>query len=55
MYTSTMLLDKWFETEVIPQLTGFAQLVRYADDNVFCFENEAEARASGSCVEAANE
>ena len=40
-------LDKWFETEVLPQLTGYAQLVRYADDFVVCFEKEAEARAFG--------
>jgi group II intron reverse transcriptase/maturase len=25
------VLDSWFETEVIPQLNGFASLVRYAD------------------------
>ncbi len=40
-------LDLWFETEVIPQLTGYAQLVRYADDFVVCFEKEEEARAFG--------
>ncbi|MEA3324843.1 MAG: reverse transcriptase domain-containing protein [Euryarchaeota archaeon] len=40
-------LDLWFETEVLPQLTGFAWLVRYADDFVVCFENENEARAFG--------
>lgn len=40
-------LDEWFETEVIPQLTGFARLIRYADDFVVCFENENEARAFG--------
>jgi Mg-chelatase subunit ChlD len=40
-------LDKWFENEVLPQLTGFARLVRYADDFVVCFEKEAEARAFG--------
>jgi len=41
------VLDLWFETEVIPQLNGFAQLVRYADDFVVCFENEKEARIFG--------
>ena len=46
--------DLWFETEVLPQLTGFARLIRYADDLVVCFENEVEARASGSCAETAN-
>jgi RNA-directed DNA polymerase len=40
-------LDVWFETEVIPQLTGYAQLVRYADDFVVCFKKEEEARAFG--------
>ena len=47
-------LDKWFETEVLPQLTGYAQLVRYADDSVVCFENEGEARAFGARALAAN-
>jgi retron-type reverse transcriptase len=41
------VLDSWFETEVIPQLNGFASLVRYADDFVVCFENEKEARIFG--------
>jgi len=41
------VLDSWFETEVMPQLNGFAQLVRYADDFVVCFENEKEARIFG--------
>nr|AAU43691.1 reverse transcriptase/maturase [uncultured archaeon GZfos26D8]QNO53172.1 hypothetical protein NDOAJMFA_00022 [Methanosarcinales archaeon ANME-1 ERB6] len=41
------VLDKWFENEVLPQLTGFARLIRYADDFVVCFEKEAEARAFG--------
>ena len=40
-------LDLWFETEVIPQLTGYAQLIRYADDFVVCFEKEEEARIFG--------
>ena len=38
-------LDSWFETEVIPQLTGYAQLIRYADDFIVCFEKEEEAKA----------
>jgi RNA-directed DNA polymerase len=41
------VLDLWFETEVIPQLNGFAGLVRYADDFVVCFENEKESRIFG--------
>jgi group II intron reverse transcriptase/maturase len=44
------VLDSWFETEVIPQLNGFAQLVRYADDFVVCFENEKEARIFGDAL-----
>ncbi len=41
------VLDLWFETEVIPQLNGYAQLIRYADDFVICFENEKEAEIFG--------
>ena len=40
------VLDKWFENEVLPQLTGFARLIRYADDFVVCFEKEEEASVS---------
>jgi hypothetical protein len=43
-------LDLWFEREVKPQLTGYAQLVRYAGDNVFCFENVTEARVFGEAL-----
>ncbi len=39
------VLDAWFETEVLPQLRGFARLIRYADDFVVCFENEEEAKS----------
>ncbi len=41
------VLDSWFETEVIPQLNGYAQLIRYADDFIVCFENEKEAMIFG--------
>ena len=41
------VLDLWFETDVIPQLNGYAQLIRYADDFVVCFENEKEAKVFG--------
>jgi RNA-directed DNA polymerase len=44
------VLDLWFETEVIPQLNGYAQLVRYADDFVVCFENEKEANIFGDAL-----
>jgi group II intron reverse transcriptase/maturase len=40
-------LDIWFEDVVKPQLTGYAQLIRYADDFIVCFENENEARVFG--------
>ncbi len=42
--------DLWFGTEVLPQLTGFARLVRYADDFVVCFEKEVEARGFGDAL-----
>lgn len=37
-------LDRWFETEVKPRLTGRAFAIRYADDFVLVFEQEADAR-----------
>jgi RNA-directed DNA polymerase len=43
-------LDLWFENEVKPQLLGFAQFIRYADDFVVCFEKEAEAIAFGDAL-----
>ena len=41
---STILLDLWFEEEVRPRLKGNAKFVRYADDGVFGFELEEDAR-----------
>jgi group II intron reverse transcriptase/maturase len=38
------LLDKWFEDEVQPRMRGKAEMVRFADDAVFCFTNESDAR-----------
>ncbi len=38
------VLDLWFEDEVKPLLRGRAELVRYADDFVMCFEREDDAR-----------
>src|SRR5262245_26802911 len=38
------VLDCWFEREVKPRLSGKARLFRYADDAVFLFGNEADAR-----------
>jgi group II intron reverse transcriptase/maturase len=39
------VLDRWFERDVKPRLKGKAQLFRYADDAVFLFANETDARA----------
>ena len=38
------VLDEWFEREVKPRLRGRAHLVRYADDFVIGFTDEADAR-----------
>lgn len=40
-------LDLWFEVEIRPQIKGFAQLTRYADDFIVCFENRGEAYEFG--------
>jgi len=44
-------VDLWFERVVKCQLKGFAQLVRYADDFVVCFQSEREAKEFGKVVE----
>lgn len=41
------VLDLWFERVVKKQLRGFAQLIRYADDFIVCFQNKDEAEAFG--------
>lgn len=38
------VLDVWFEREVKPRMKGRAELIRYADDFVICFEQEEDAR-----------
>jgi RNA-directed DNA polymerase len=38
------VLDEWFEREVRPRLAGQARLIRYADDAVFLFAEEKDAR-----------
>jgi RNA-directed DNA polymerase len=38
------VLDTWFEQVVQPRLSGRARLVRYADDAVMVFAEEADAR-----------
>jgi RNA-directed DNA polymerase len=37
------VLDKWFEGEVKPRLSGRAVLVRFADDALMVFSNEEDA------------
>lgn len=39
-----VVLDEWFEREVKPRLNQDAHLLRYADDAVIVFANEADAR-----------
>jgi len=39
------VLDEWFRAEVQPRLRGRAFLIRYADDFVLGFTDEADARA----------
>ena len=39
------VLDLWFERKVKKQLKGYAQLTRYADDFIVCFEKGEEAEA----------
>ncbi len=38
------VLDEWFECEMRARLRGRAELIRYADDAVLIFANEADAR-----------
>jgi RNA-directed DNA polymerase len=38
------VLDVWFDREVKPRMAGKAALFRYADDAVFLFANETDAR-----------
>lgn len=39
------VLDLWFERRIRKQCKGTAELIRYADDFVTCFERKAEAEA----------
>jgi len=39
-----VVLDTWFESDVMPRLRGRAKLVRFADDFVIAFEHEVDAR-----------
>jgi RNA-directed DNA polymerase len=38
------IVDGWFVRDVLPRLKGRAQLIRYADDMVFVFEREEDAK-----------
>jgi RNA-directed DNA polymerase len=38
------VLDLWFEKKVRKACEGAAYMIRYADDTVFCFEHEEEAK-----------
>jgi len=38
------LLDNWFAQEVQPRMKGAAQMVRFADDAVLCFQHERDAK-----------
>jgi len=38
------ILDDWFTNQLKSQLKGYAQLVRYADDFVICFQSKTEAK-----------
>lgn len=44
------VLDLWFERETRKQIKGFAKLIRYADDFVFCLENRDEAEKLGEML-----
>jgi RNA-directed DNA polymerase len=45
------VLDVWFERDVRPRLRGGSAVVRYADDFVLCFEEEADAAYVWSILE----
>jgi RNA-directed DNA polymerase len=38
------VLDQWIENDIRPRTTGGLELIRYADDALICFQNEADAR-----------
>jgi len=43
-------LDLWFEKKVKGRLKGYAQLIRYADDFVICFQMAEEAKGFGKAL-----
>jgi len=44
------VVDRWFEEMVKPHLRGRAFLIRFADDMVFVFEDERDARRVGEVL-----
>jgi group II intron reverse transcriptase/maturase len=38
------VLDKWFDEEVKPRMNGKAELIRFADDFIICFEHMEDAK-----------
>lgn len=38
------VIDTWFEKKVKKECSGYCAMVRYADDNVFCFQYENDAK-----------
>ena len=38
------VIDLWFAKVIAPKCKGRAEMVRYADDTVFCFEDEEDAK-----------
>jgi len=38
------VLDVWFERKIKKHLRGYAQMLRFADDFVICFQSETESR-----------
>lgn len=39
------VVDLWFQKVIRKQCRGAAYMVRYADDHIFCFQHESEAKA----------
>jgi RNA-directed DNA polymerase len=39
------VLDWWFEGKVVKNCRGKSYMVRYADDGLFCFQDESDARS----------
>lgn len=44
------VLDLWFEKVVKSQTKGYANLTRYADDFIACFEYEEDAKRFGESL-----